>query len=108
MSETVTPTTTAVDRVIADAKSLPDLIDKIKAVDPSLAESISGKALIQSKTPWGTLAAAIIGWAVARYGLGWDQNVVDLTAGLFVLAGSYVMRYVTKARITGITKPVTQ
>ena len=102
MSASTSPAPTVRDQVIADAKSLPDLIAKAQTVDPALAEQLTAKSLAASKTPWGTLASGIIGWLVAHYGLGWDSATCDLVAGGAVLLGSYAMRYVTKSPIGGI------
>ena len=90
------------DKIIADAKSLPDLIATAKTVDPDLAAQLTPKALIASKSPAGTLAAGVVAWLVSHYGLGWDQATCDLVAGLAVLAGGYAMRYITASPIGGI------
>ena len=90
------------NQAVADAQSLPDLITKTQAIDPALAKSLEGKSLLASKSPWGTILLAIIGWLVSRYGLGWPPDVQALVSGACVLAGSYAMRYVTSARITGL------
>jgi len=65
-------------------------------------EELRGKALIASKSPWGTLAGGVIGWIVARYGLDWDTETSGIVAGLAVLGAAYVMRYFTKEPITGV------
>ena len=101
--------TTAVNDAVAGAKSLPGLISNLQALDPALATQLEAKPLLFSKTPWGTLAAGLIGWASARYGLGLDANTTALIAGLCVLAGSYAMRAVTKQPTSGlvtVTPPV--
>ena len=95
-------TTETVNQVVADARSLPELVRGFERTSPDLAKSIEGKSLIASRTPWGVLLAGAIGWAAARYGLGWDSNTVDLVAGLAVLAGGYAMRYVTTGPIRGL------
>lgn len=102
MSGTATPSVR--DQIIADAKSLPDLINTAKSVDPQLAASLTPKALLASKSPAGTLASGIVAWLVPRYGLGWDQATCDLVAGAAVLAGGYAMRYITTSPISGILK----
>ncbi len=94
--------TKAVDDAIKAAQSLPDLISKAKQVDPSLSDALEGKALIASKTPWGTLLAAGIAYLASKYALGWDQTVCELLAGAGVLLGSYLMRYISANRITGL------
>ena len=95
-------TATVRDRVVADARSLPDLIEKAKTADPALAEQLTAKPLLASKSPVGTLIAGVVAWAAGRYGLGWDQTTCDLVAGCAVLLGGYGMRYVTTGPIAGI------
>jgi hypothetical protein len=99
--------TTRTDQAIEAAKNLPDLISRASAVDPDLAAKFTGSALIASRSPWGTLAGGIVTWAVARWGLGWDQSTCDLVAGAGVLVASYLMRYVTEHPITGIFRKAT-
>lgn len=93
---------TVTDQVIADAKDLPSLVDGLKAVDPALAEQFTGKALLASKSPWGTLLAGAVTWLAGRYGLGWPPEVCALLGGAGVLAGAFVMRAVTKSPISGL------
>jgi len=108
-----TPAATAAIAVAQDAQSL---ITGLKAVDPALAEQLIGKPLAYSKTPWGTALAGLIGLLATKYGLACSVTVVaancltpdtiNLVAGIAGLvgawAGSYVMRYVTKAPIASI------
>lgn len=91
-----------VNAVVADAKNLPDLVKKLEVVQPDLAQSIEGKSLIASTTPWGTIAAGVVGWLVARYGLGWSPEFQALVAGFAVVAGSYGMRWISTGPIRGI------
>lgn len=95
---------TAIDNAVAAAKDLPDLVSKAQAIDPSLAAALEGKALIASKTPWGTLLAGAIAYFAAKQGFGWDETLCDLLAGAGVLLGSYLMRFISPARITGLLK----
>lgn len=99
---TTAPAPTVRDQVVADAKSLPDLIAKAQAVDPALAAQLTAKPLLASKSPIGTLIAGVVAWLAGRYGLGWDQSTCDLVAGCAVLLGGYGMRYVTASPIAGI------
>jgi hypothetical protein len=96
---------TRIDSAVTAAQSLPDLIGKLEAIDPVLASQLSGKALLASRTPWGVLASGIVGWIVAHYGLGLDEATTNSIAGLFVLIGSFAMRYITRTPITSITIP---
>ena len=93
---------TKTDEAVAYAREVPELIENLKAVNPAFAEQITGKALIASKSPWGTLLAGIIAWGAGRYGLGWPPEVCTMLAGLGVLVGAYLMRFVSGTRITGI------
>jgi hypothetical protein len=104
MSGTQTTPTPApvVNSVVADARSLPDLIKQADIIAPDLAAKWTGKSLIASKSPWGTLAGGIVGWAVSHYALGWDQATCSLVAGGFVLIASYAMRAITSLPITGV------
>lgn len=99
------PSPRLVDSAVAHARSLPELISYFQSVAPDLATSLNGKALIASKTPWGVLVGAGATWAVAHYGLGWDQETTTLVSGVAIVVASYIMRYISSARITGIVKP---
>ena len=99
--------TTATDQAIAAARDLPDLINKAALLDPALAAKFTGQALIASRTPWGTLAGALVAWLVSKYGLGWDQATCDLMAGAGVLLGAYLMRTITEHPITGLLRAAT-
>jgi len=68
-------------------------------------DEFAGKALIASRSPWGTIAGGIIAWLVARYGLDWDSDTCNLVAGAGVVLASYGMRYIASGPITGIFKP---
>jgi hypothetical protein len=92
-------TATLTDKVISNARDLPSLVSGLQVADPALAEQITGKALIASKTPWGTLAVAAVSWGVSHYGLGWDANTCALVGGLGLVVGSYVMRAISSSPI---------
>lgn len=92
------------DRIIADAKSLPDLVSRATAADPQLAQSLTAKALVQSKTVWGTAAMMVLSWAVGRYGLGWSPDFCALVAGLLTMGATAALRAVTRSPIGGILK----
>jgi hypothetical protein len=103
MTDTAAPTATAlaINDAVAIARNLPELIRHAQAIDPELAAALAGKALIASRTPWGVLLAAALAWGVAKYA-SWDETMTTLVAGLGIVAGGYVMRYISPARITGI------
>lgn len=110
------PTPTTRNALIEDAKGLPDLIEKAKVADPQLADFLLGKSLIASKTPWGVLAGSGIGFLATHYGLAcaansvatncWTPEDINLAGGFAAMAGafigSYIMRYVTSAPISGL------
>jgi len=107
----------AVTQAITAAKDLPTLITGLQAVDPALAQAMIPKALIASKTPWGTSLGTVVGWLAGKYGLTctaatvaasncWTPETIDLVSGLTALIGtfiaSYIMRAITTTRIGGI------
>lgn len=99
------PATPAIrDQLVKDAQSVPDLIARAQTADPQLAQQLQGKALLTSKTPWGTLAVAAVAYASAKWGFGWDEGTVDLVAGLGLLAGAYLMRAITASPIAGLIR----
>ena len=67
-----------------------------------MAQALSGKALIASKTPWGVLLTALVAYGASKYGVGWSEQTCELVAGAGVLVGSYAMRYLSPGRITGL------
>ena len=127
MSATAPPISVR-DQVIADAKSLPDLIAKAQSIDPGLAAQLTAKSLVASKTPYGTIAFTAVAWLAAHYGLAcpvtvtqsvtsgtitliqgcWTPDTINMLSGLAAMAGAFigsaVMRYVTKSPIGGILK----
>ncbi len=103
---TILAATPAVNFAIAEAKSLPSLIANLQAIDPELAKQLETKPLIASRTPWGVALASLIGMAAAHYGIGLDTGTDALLSGgvvlLTTLAGSYLMRQVTKQPVAGV------
>jgi hypothetical protein len=90
------------NRIVADARSMPDLIAAAKAADPALAEQLTGKALLYSRTVWGTPIVMLITWGASRYGLGWDVETCSAVAGAITWCAVVALRYVTRAPIAGI------
>lgn len=103
MTDTIATAPAApVNAAIRAAQDVPSLVANIKAVDPGLADQLTDKALVYSKTPWGTLAVAGVSWLASRYGLGWSPEVCALVGALGLLVGSYTMRYVSSSPIGGL------
>ena len=94
--------TAAVNDAVAAARSLPNFIANLYAIDPALATQLESKPLLASKSPWGTLGAGLVAWLSSRYGFGFDETTCGLVSGVAVLLGSYVMRAITKQPIAGI------
>lgn len=92
--------TPAVAYAINAAKDLPSLVSNIQAVDPALAQQLTGKALIASKSVYGVIATTALTWAVTKYGLGWDANTVDAVSGAVVLVATAVFRKLSTTPIT--------
>lgn len=97
-----TPESDTRNAIIAQARDLPELIEKAKAVDPKLAESLTSKGLLASKSTWGPVASLAVSWVVTKYALGWDSNTCELVSGAIVLAVSAVLRALTRSPIGGL------
>lgn len=93
------------------ATDVPMAIQTLTTLVPDLAP----KALVYSKSPWGTVAVSVIMGLAAKYGLAcgavatancWSESTVDMMVGLAMLVGtvigSYIMRAVTKVPTSGI------
>jgi hypothetical protein len=98
------PSPTVRDQVIAEARSLPDLIAKAQTADPQLAAQLSTKAAVASKTMWGTVASLVVSWAVTKWSLGWDPNTCALVSGVIAMGVGAVVRRFTDPRVTGFLK----
>jgi len=94
--------TNRTDQVIAQAKDLPDLIQKASALDPDLAAKFTGKSLLASKTFYGSILVIVVTEVARRYSLGWDPNTVDIVAGLIDLAALSGLRFASEHPITGL------
>ncbi len=90
----------AVDKAIAAANDMPSLVQGLQQVDPALAQQLTGKALIASKSIWGTFAVPAVAYLAGRYGLNWDHDFCTLVAGGLVLICAAAFRAVTAAPIT--------
>lgn len=89
-----------VDKAIAAANDLPSLVQGLQQVDPALAQQLTGKALIASKSMWGTFAVPAVVYVAGRYGLNWDHDLCTLVAGGLVLICAAAFRKVTSSPIT--------
>jgi hypothetical protein len=78
------------------------LINKAKDVDPQLAESLTEKALIWSKTVWATPVSLVVSWVVSHYALGWDADTSALVTGVVTWGVVTGVRYISRAPIGGI------
>lgn len=88
--------------MVRGAKSLPDLVTQAKAIDPQLAESLTEKSLVGSKTVWGPPISFGVIWLGSHYGLGWDDQTCAMISGVIswlVLVGC---RYVSRSSIGSI------
>ena len=99
---------TAEAAAIRTAAALPSLLVTATATDPAPVASVTGKALIASRTPWGTILLPVVVYVAGRYGFGWSTDIDTLVAGAAVLVGSYAMRAITSLPISGLfhKKPV--
>ena len=101
------PPPTISDRVVASARDLPDLIKKASVADPDLAAKFTGKALLASKTVWGTLATMAVSWAVTKYGLNWDAETSAEVSGALVMLATTLLRCISDGPITGVVNAAT-
>lgn len=90
------------DQAVAVARDIPTLIKQASVVDPDLAAKWTGKALVASKTVWGTLATMMVSWAVTRWGLGWDPQTCAEASGVLVMAATLGLRSASELPITGL------
>jgi hypothetical protein len=90
------------DKIIADAKSLPELVTQAKLYDPQLADALTGRALVASKTVWGNFITTGVTWVATKYGFGWDPNTCALVSGVVLLATSAILRTFSNGPITGL------
>jgi hypothetical protein len=95
-------TTALINQAVADAKDLPQLVEFLQTASPPLAAALETKPLAYSKTPWGTLAVAVVAWVSSKYGLGLDANTCALIGGFGALVGAYAMRAITTGAISGV------
>lgn len=92
--------TNAVNTAVSAAKDLPGLVNNLQAVDPALAQQITGKALIASKSVYGVIISTGLTWAVTKYALGWSPDLVDAISGGVVLVATAVFRALSTTPIT--------
>jgi hypothetical protein len=90
------------DRIIAGAKSLPDLIQQAEVYDPNLAESLTEKSLIGSKTAWAPLLTWSVTATASHYGIGWDAATSTMIASLLSYGVLLVVRYFTRSPIGSV------
>lgn len=94
--------TPTVSRAIAAANDLPGLVANLQATAPALAQQLTGKPLLASKSVYGPAAVAAVTWVAGKYGFNWDANTVDLVAGAAVLVASAAFRWVSTGPITSL------
>ncbi len=88
---------TLLDKAVAVSRNLPQLEANVKMVAPDLVATVEQPALTAAHGAWGTLLVPAVAYLVARFGLGWDSNMVDLVAGGFALAGAAAIHYLSVA-----------
>ena len=90
------------DRLVQQAQSFPHYVSMAETFDPAIAAALEGKALLASKTVWGTAITMAVTWGVSRYGLGWSPDVCAQVAGALTMVATVVLRSLTKTPVTGI------
>lgn len=104
---TIGAPTTPADQAMGLAKDVPDLISKASVFAPDLAAKWTGKALLASKTFWGSIGVIVLTAVVKRYSLGWDANTVDVVVGAVDLGILSLLRQMSSVPITGIFRKAT-
>jgi hypothetical protein len=104
MSDSV-PSSSIRDQVIAGAKSAPDLIHRAEASDPALAKVLLAKGATSLKTPLGGALTLVVTWAVTHYGLGWDQDTVNMVSGMAALCVGYLIHLLDPRGLPAATPP---
>lgn len=75
--------------------------------DQSQTPAVVGKALLASKSPWGTLLIGVIAYVASKWGLQLDDQTTDLIAGFAVLIGAYAARYFVQHPIRSVLPTTT-
>lgn len=88
--------------LVRGAQSLPDLVHQAKTLDPHLAESLTEKSLVGSKTVWGPPISFGVIWLGSHYGLGWDDQTCAMLSGLISWVVLVGCRYVSRSSIGSI------
>lgn len=89
------------NKIIADAKSLPELIQLAEQADPDFAKQLKSKALISSKSVWVTMASSAVSWVVTRYALNWDADTCMVATWVVITVCAAAVRWVTAGPIGG-------
>lgn len=87
------------DMLVRDATSVPDLIKSAEKYDPALAESLTEKSLVGSRTVWFPPVAWAVGFAASHYGVQWDDATSASIASILSWAILIVVRYFTRSPI---------
>ncbi len=95
----------AINAAIGAANDLPSLIAGLKQVYPSLAQQLTGKGLLLTKSSYGPALIGAVSYAAALLCLHWDDNTCAIVAGFAVYASSTLIRRVTNSPITGWLRP---
>jgi hypothetical protein len=99
---TLNLTTPTRDQIIAGANSAASLLSAAQNFDPQLAQQLTSKPLLASKSVWGVALTALLTPLIANYGLGLDQTTVEILSGLAVTAVGAGLRAITSGPISGV------
>lgn len=103
MSGTVSnPSPATRDMIIGEARNLPELMALAHVNDPKLAESLTERPLLYSKSVWAPPVVALITVVAARWGLDLDGQTTAILAGALVWAATVAIRVVTRSPIGSI------
>jgi hypothetical protein len=94
----------ATNAAVKAAQDVPDLLNKLNAVDPGLAQQLNGKGLLASRTAWGAVLVPVITYLAGKY-FGWSSDTTLDVLGVLMAVGGVAARLVTKAPIAGLLTP---
>lgn len=72
------------DQVIADAKSLPDLLSRAQEADPPLFKLLTAS---NAHNVWYAPLVSVVSWLSTHYALGWTPDTSSAVAGLILFVG---------------------
>ena len=90
------------DQIIARATGFNSLVRAAQAYDPALAEKLTTKAAIYSKTNWAVPLSLLIAFAASHYGFALDTDATALIICAVGTITTWVMRRLSTGAVAGV------